>query len=95
MSMKKENTKGPAGYAAHGDKMLADYENEIKILRESLTAWQSHFINLTPKQVKDKMTQLQKDRDGMMDASNSCISEANKLRQVNAKLVEAIVLLTR
>jgi uncharacterized membrane protein (DUF106 family) len=95
MEKKRKYTKSAAWHAAHGDKMLADYENEIKILRESLTAWQSHFINLTPKQVKDKMTQLQKDRDGMMDASNSCISEANKLRQVNAKLVEAIVLLTR
>jgi hypothetical protein len=95
MNMKKENTKGPAGYAAHSDKMLADYENEIKILCESLAAWRAYFIDLTPKQVNDKMVQLQKDRDGMINASNSCISEANKLRQVNAKLVEVIALLTR
>jgi hypothetical protein len=76
-------------------KILMDYESKNANLRESLAAWQAYFINLTPKQVNDKMVQLQKDRDGMINASNSCISEANKLRQVNAKLVEVIALLTR
>ena len=74
---------------------IADYEQRICNLRMGLAEWNQAFPNLTAQQAKAKMDQLQNDRNGMMGASNTCIAEANKLRQVNAKLVEVINLLTR
>lgn len=76
-------------------KSAADYEQRLGNLRMDLAEWNQAFPGLTAQQAKAKMDQLQNDRNGMMGASNTCIAEANKLRQVNAKLVEVITLLTR
>lgn len=69
--------------------------DKCNTLRDELTTWHIAFPNMTPKQAMDKLEYAERDRVGMMNASNGCIAEANKLRQVNAKLVEVISLLTR
>lgn len=69
------------------------YNQRIESLEKALTDWNAAFPGITAKQAAMKMEQLQRDRNGMMDAANDAIPELNKLRMVNHKLLEIINLL--
>lgn len=64
-------------------------------LRAALTEWTTALPGLTPEQARNKMDQLQADRNGMMDASNKSIAGYHKLVIVNRKLIEIVDQLTR